>query len=363
VGAGVWLVRQPAPQPVPNIEAAWNEAISRLGIDPVYPPEEDLVVGDLLAGVISDDEPDPIETKDDKLKLHRDSPFLRRTVKIAHIDLRQALGTAYGMLTMFPASLGPPASLKDDLDKIGVPIPHRVFTKDFPQSELPQAAFPSLKIQGLNSTGFGASAGGYASGIFGASNQRNEELQLMDVRTYGLPSARALEALSAYCGDQKTANDCREDTARKHLAQFVGPRIYNQYVDQHGNNQYGMGVQIALVSRVYMTKKILHLRSVSSTRGGRFATESTREKQPAEQSSSSSATDGDVQNIRRRLDEVQAQLSKLSPGSVLLFESDSGSVMMMENSFDRPVTFGIRTVRYDFSNSNKNTQPTEAATK
>src|SRR6266436_3219607 len=84
VGAGVWLVRQPAPQPVPNIEAAWNEAISRLGIDPVYPPEEDLVVGDLLAGVISDDEPDPIETKDDKLKLHRDSPFLRRTVKIAH---------------------------------------------------------------------------------------------------------------------------------------------------------------------------------------------------------------------------------------------------------------------------------------
>ena len=87
VGAGVWLVRQPAPQSVPNIEAAWNEAISRLGIDPVYPPEEDLVVGDLLASVISDNEPDPIETKDDKLKLHRDSPFLRRTVKIAHIDL------------------------------------------------------------------------------------------------------------------------------------------------------------------------------------------------------------------------------------------------------------------------------------
>src|SRR3954463_16334003 len=98
LGGGYVAVRWLTPDPVtilvqaPNPEAAWNETIVRLGIDPVYPPEEDLVVGDLLAKVVSD-EPDPNETRDNKVDAS--SPILRRAVKIAHVDLREELSKAY----------------------------------------------------------------------------------------------------------------------------------------------------------------------------------------------------------------------------------------------------------------------------
>jgi hypothetical protein len=83
--------------------------------------------------------------------------------------------------------------------------------------------------------------------------------------------------------------------------------------------------------------------------------------QPGAQPSSfpqSSADRANVENINKRLSDVEAQLSKLSPGGVLIFQSESGSEILLDEKFDRPVAFGIRTVRYDFSGS---TAPATAA--
>ena len=160
-------------------------------------------MGDLLARIVKDDK-DPTETD----TVNANSAILKRAIKIAHIDLREPLGIAYGMLTMFPSSRPAHASSSGNSDQIGFATSPRVFTKDLSQSDLPHAAFPSLKIQGLNSAAFGVSAGGGRSANFGASNEGVEEIHLTDVRTYGLPSARAFEALQAYCNNEKTRNDC-----------------------------------------------------------------------------------------------------------------------------------------------------------
>jgi hypothetical protein len=57
-----WLASPPSDQGArgdQSLEAQWNKAIEQLGIEPVYPPAEDLTVGDLLAEVVADDEQDP----------------------------------------------------------------------------------------------------------------------------------------------------------------------------------------------------------------------------------------------------------------------------------------------------------------
>ena len=37
-----------------SIEENWNRTIKGLGVSPIFPPEEDLVVGDVLAVVVAD---------------------------------------------------------------------------------------------------------------------------------------------------------------------------------------------------------------------------------------------------------------------------------------------------------------------
>jgi hypothetical protein len=186
LGAGYAAVQWLTPEPVliisqstPSLEVEWNNTIARLGIDPVYPPEEDLAVGDLLAIVASDEE-DPNETKNNKLDAA--SPILRRSVKLAHIDLREELGKAYAMLTVFPASASQPPASKPGPGQNDASAARltglRVFTEDMPKSEFPQAAFPSLKIQADNSAAFGVAAvsRGLAASTSAASSGRMQSI-------------------------------------------------------------------------------------------------------------------------------------------------------------------------------------------
>ena len=46
-----------APEPDKNVVAEWNDVILRLGIEPVFPPEEDIYVGDVFAVITVDRRP------------------------------------------------------------------------------------------------------------------------------------------------------------------------------------------------------------------------------------------------------------------------------------------------------------------
>jgi hypothetical protein len=368
--AGVFAVRwlTPAPGPAadtPSVEAAWADAIGKYGLEPVFPPEEDLSVGDVLAVVVSDDDADP-ETQDKKVGPR--APFLKRSVKIAHVDVRKELDATYAALPVFAAppsvelakaTTGNPAAPPAKAHSVA-----RLFTTEVQESDLPRAAFTSLKIQGTNSAAAGLSAGTAAGASYGASNEGVEELRLADVSTYGLPSARALDALNRYCTAEATKADCLESTARKHLQRVVGDRINVEYVDTKGNSRHAIRVEVVVVSRVYLTRSIEHLRRVGSSQSGgaslsglfgmgegRTAAPAAASALPAPEPSaakpgSEPADTIEMVALRKRLETVEKQLAQARSGGSLVSESSFGTQILLKEKLDRPVAFGYRSVAF-----------------
>jgi hypothetical protein len=195
-----------------SIEENWTRTIKGLGVSPIFPPEEDLVVGDVLAVVVRDVDLDSHVQTDAIAK----RPFVTRTVKLAHVDVAAELDAAYRNLPVFPATVGTVLPLRSGVA--------RAFSDAVLLGNLPRAAFPRLKIQGVSNAESAVSGGG-SSASFGAGSQQVEEFELSDVRAYGLPSVVALQSFEDFCAKPETAEVCRETTARKHLQRVVGDRI------------------------------------------------------------------------------------------------------------------------------------------
>ncbi|HEU0081821.1 MAG TPA: hypothetical protein VFQ87_03040, partial [Bradyrhizobium sp.] len=239
-----------------SIEENWNRTIKALGVSPIFPPEEDLVVGDVLAVVTGDVDIDSHVQTDSIAR----RAFVNRSVKLAHVDVSQALDAAYQNLPVFPATVGTVVPLRSGVA--------RAFSDAVLLSNLPRAAFPRLKIQGVSNAAGGISSSG-SSANYGAGSQRVEEFELSDVRAYGLPSVVALQLFEAYCADPKTAEVCMEATARKHLQRVVGDHIQQRFVDERsGEYRYALDVEIVMVYRVYLTGSITDLRRTEDNRKG-----------------------------------------------------------------------------------------------
>ena len=97
-----WLVSDPLQETAEavNLEDEWANTIRKIGIEPVFPPEEDLTVGDVLAVVVKDNKPDA-DTDDVKITAQLRSP--KRAIKLAHIDVRDALIETYALLPLLIA--------------------------------------------------------------------------------------------------------------------------------------------------------------------------------------------------------------------------------------------------------------------
>jgi hypothetical protein len=119
-----------------DVATAWITSIGRLGILPVYPPSEDIHVGDLW-GVVADAE---------------DTLLLNKAVRLAQIDLHDevvedARGPVFADTTELAEKLGfrvqPPAEVAPFTNKISLSL----------------AAFPGIvirhKIKASGSAGFG----------------------------------------------------------------------------------------------------------------------------------------------------------------------------------------------------------------
>jgi hypothetical protein len=121
-----------------SIEENWNRTIKGLGVSPIFPPEEDLVVGDVLAVVVADVDIDSHE----QTNTVAGRAFVNRSVKLAHVDVSRALDAAYQNLPVFPATVGTVIPLRSGVA--------RAFSDAVLLANLPRAAFPRLKIQGVS---------------------------------------------------------------------------------------------------------------------------------------------------------------------------------------------------------------------
>ena len=332
-----------------SIEENWNRTIKSLGVSPIFPPEEDLVVGDVLAVVVRDVDIDSHEQTNAVAK----KAFVTRSVKLAHVDVSQALDAAYLNLPVFPATAGAAPPLRSGVA--------RAFSDAVLLGNLPRAAFPRLKIQGVSTAAGGVSADGRASAEYAAGSQEIEEFELSDVRTYGLTSVIALQLFEQFCA--KTPDVCEEATARKHLERVVGDHINQRYVDEKsGDYRYALDVEVVMVYRAYLTGSITDLRRAErSQKGGLMAwwpfgsgSSSASVAAPAADSAPpvvpvSGDTASQIQALNAKLADIERRLAGAKNGGALNYESFFGNESSLEGKFERPVAIGYRSVKHEFT--------------
>jgi hypothetical protein len=329
-----------------SIEENWNRTIKGLGVSPIFPPEEDLVVGDVLAVVTKDVDLDSHVQTDAIAK----RAFVNRSVKLAHVDVSQALDAAYQNLPVFPATVGTVLPLRSGVA--------RAFSDAVLLGNLPRAAFPRLKIQGVSNAAGGVSAGGSGSASYAAGSQRVEEFELSDVRAYGLPSVVALQLFDAYCAKPETADVCLEATARKHLQRVVGDHVTQRFVDDRsGDYRYALEVEIVMVYRVYLTGSITDLRRTEDNKKGGlmalwpFGSSQSAPAAPVAAPVSAPAagdTAAQIQALNDKLAEIERKLAGVKNGGAVNYESFFGNESSLEGKFERPVAIGYRGVKHDF---------------
>jgi len=355
-----------------SLEESWNDTIRKLHIEPRFPPEEDFVVGDLWA-IVNDD--DFVDDPYRDFKVDKES-FSQRAVKLAHIDVNQALNEEYAKLPIIlnasnptpPSSQGAtaPATNADPYllqgataTKVNEKSPAKL-TRDFKagisHKDLPFAAFPGLKIQGTTTASAGLAAKGFWGG-FGASDRQVEELELGEVRTYGLPTIRATELLDGYCNAEKTKHHCSEETARKQLRWYTRNRSLEKHViNANGDEDYILAIEIVMVYRVYVTSSIKNLSQLTRAQqgGARFTT--TEQPEPPS-TAPSPAPGSDTDAMKQRIGELERQLASVRKSNAALAETGYNRESSFQVAFERPVAIGFRGIRLDLDGTKKPKTP------
>jgi hypothetical protein len=368
-GGGMMLLTLMAAVVLPSVWAGasddsgvveeWNDTIARLGIDPVFPPEEDIYVGDLFAVITADKRPG----KGSAQRL----PLLNRAIKLAHIDMKPELIRAYETLPIFPDTEKRPDSDAD-------PWPQKVATSGLfadhsARGLLAIAAFPGFTIRHARAVSGGLSAWG--AGLFGASRQDNDilEVKIPFAETYGVPSVLAAGKLARFCADPFTANVCTDSTLRQHLS-YVTPGLFEKVFDpKTGTPRYLVDVEIALVNRVYLTRSIEQTRRLGHSgaamvqavteAASRLKTVTAPPPTPKadEQRAVQGATDSAAKLAaptvalappQKPMQDMLDRLDAAVPGGVLSVVAASDSQYELKQTFQRPIVIGYRAVRGSF---------------
>lgn len=251
VGAGVavlvlrWGASEAEPER--SVGHQWNEAIQRLGFEPVYPPVEDIAVGDLLAMITSDAAQDI--TGD---------PLAGRSIKLVHLDLTAEIEKAYKELYQFPETAAQPASATQ-------PWPQNaaagsLFQPPTARTSLPLVVFPGFTITRSRRAEAGVSGLQQLwKGRFGAGADSSEiiDVRISAAETYGIPALPGELRLIKFCTDPETSFFCSDEGLRQQLSIIVGQRIHDRLRDTRtGREVPRFAVELALVTRVFLTRSI-----------------------------------------------------------------------------------------------------------
>jgi hypothetical protein len=346
VFATLYLVNhrlQPDPGKTTSLEEQWDGTIRRLGlgIQPVYPPQEDFAVGDVFATIV-----DTGHTPATALAQVSEF-FSGKSVKLGHADVAKMLDDAYQALPLFPDT-APPVQATAPAGSGATPV--SLFGQHVERTELPRAAFPGLTITSDGSAGSGLTR---SPGLFnfGASRAATQKLVLGVVETYGIDAVAGEKALKDFCAAPATLDLCTELVARKYLRYLLGDRIFDKHFDRDTQAfQYDFTVQVIMVYRIYLAREILEQWSslVSEGGGAEAALPGAGEAvKPADQPKSG----GDASNpLEQRLEAVEQQLHEARQGGAIVYRSSAGTDILLDQKFPRPVAIGYRSVAHDFAN-------------
>ena len=234
-------------QPDQPIAEQWNAAIKRLGFEPVYPPVEDLAVGDVFAMI----------TDDAKAGAITGEPFAGRSIKLLHLDLTSEIEEHYRQTYQFPATANRPT--QDGQAWPQVESTESLFKPPATRTALPLVLFPRFTVtRSRRASGSGALSGLW-QGVFGAAGSSSEaiDVRISATETYGVAAIAGETRLLKFCEDKSTGNYCSDKGLRKQLSIVVGSKIDELFTDpKTGKQSPRFSVELALVNRVFLARSI-----------------------------------------------------------------------------------------------------------
>ncbi|HEX3349509.1 MAG TPA: hypothetical protein VHS58_15540 [Acetobacteraceae bacterium] len=327
-----------------SLETQWNTTIGALGIEPVYPPQEDIAVGDLFAVAVADDENEPGNISE---QIGDSGVFLSKAIKLGHVPVEDEIIAEYAHLPVFTGNTPPalPGAAAVEASSTG----SRIFGQGRWEFVLPRAAFPGLTITFAGKAGTGLSLG--SRGWFGHTVNRDtvQRLQLRTVETYGISSVTAKQALDTFCKTHK--DECSQETARYHLkgVGHLGGRILVKNVNPNtGEPRYAVAIKIFMINRVYMAREIIEEWSKSDSEGltGRLNSPTPGSASPAA-ARAPTVSDPLEESLGRRA--ASGNPAGDSGTSTISFQSDNGMQQVLNEKFPRPIAIGFRSVGYEES--------------
>jgi hypothetical protein len=326
-----------------SVEAKWNAAIRDLGVEPVYPPEEDIEVGDVFAIVSYDSLPENGVV---------DTPIANHAVRLWRMDLSQDVNHNYKDIYVFDQHITggenrpslpqkPVAELPAALVKYPDGSEDTIFRLNDHRTSLPLVTFPKFIISKSRSAGVKELA--YIFGLQTNSDATVEtEVSIKDTQTYGIPYLVAERALVSFCKDLFPPM-CNENAVRKVLSTRIGDQIYDIGIDKKTNKpKYRMTVELGLINRVFLTQKIETrlIRNQGFSASANYSAADVRDRDRlATASAVSSTTSIAAAAENSGQNSEQGHIGTAQDESKLAVDFDGSSLI-------RPVVFGFESVRY-----------------
>jgi hypothetical protein len=330
-----------------NVVADWNETIKTLGIEPVFPPEEDLYVGDILAVIVDDENPTQIKAKNRAL--------LNRAIKLAHLNLHDELVKTYGELPFFSSG---PVKNKDVKQVEATPEPQKIEAtaesqkQSVPEVEifdvpnkriaLPLAAFPGFSIHHRSA----ASVIGFLKAQFSVRQYQDDDVELTIpfVETYGIPSVTATKILNKFCVEN--AEICNDAVLRKQLS-FVSPAVFEKdaaALRDRNELRYYANIDLELVNRVYLATSIEEHRGRGSGRSASVYSPGSG-LIPTSPVPNKPSTDGEAAGRSSGPDVAKTPPAPHEGVDAVSARSVSEDKSELKQVFDRPIVIGYRAVK------------------
>lgn len=283
-----------------DMAKAWNTTIQKLGLQPLYPPQENFNVGDIwivASSVASSKGQDATAIDANTLQQH--------AVRVGHVDLTESIRN-----NVFVPPLSSTAVADDGTGKTEL---FPAATSSDGSVHLTMLSYPGLHI----SSKAGASAS-FLGGLFSSSRQEDQiqDIAIPVAETYGAMPLDAMGALYAWCASEDNKPYCEDEDARNYFAYAVNPAVL-----AINDQKYSVRLDLIIVDRVYMTRQ-LDITSIGNiTKDVKQGADKDTGKQYGE------------------------------PASATALSKGLESSLTLKEKFPRPVVFGFRSVGFGLAPS------------
>ena len=237
-------VNQQAEQPRltnEEIVAGWGEAILRFGITPIFPPQEDVTVGDVWATIEFETQNPPPQRVSGEFS----QTFLGRSIKVGHIN--------------FMKNRPPREQFKFSQTKLiegKVSLDQDEIFKIYPSSDSNEfrttiIALPKISINYINSREAESGISKFFKFTTSKSNISSDDTSIPTVETYGVDADLAIVDLKLWCQAAENSLSCTDFYLRRVLAHVFGRKAVPDDV----------GIALMAVNRVYMTRYLAQNRA------------------------------------------------------------------------------------------------------